>query len=730
MTTTNSGATASFLVTRILIANRGEIARRVIATAREMGVETVAVFTAADAAAPHATEADLAVELAGDTLADTYLSADALLDAARASGADAVHPGYGFLSENADFARAVIGAGLTWIGPDPDAIIAMGSKISAKELMGEAGVPLLTDLDPATVKDAEFPVLIKASAGGGGRGMRVARSRADLDEQVAAAKSEAKSAFGDDAVFCERYLETGHHVEVQIMADRHGTVWAVGERECSIQRRHQKIIEESPSPLIERLPYVRDELFEAARAAASAIGYIGAGTVEFLATDDGEFFFLEVNTRLQVEHPVTEATSGLDLVRLQIEIAQGAPLPSDTPPPSRGHAVEARLYAEVPAADYRPSAGTLFALDLPGDVHHFRCPPGDRPYLRLDSAAGTDQTLEVGTDYDPMLAKVIAFAPDRAGAVRGLASRLRRARIHGLDTNRDQLVRILEHPEFAAGTASTAFLADVGEEVLDPVVEDAELGRCVLAAALAVEDDEAFAPSDVIGAHPSLRGFRNVGKAQREVELLPATGAGAEPVRAVLTGRRPGSEPVFARTVAARSTHDAGVAVRPWSVSLAAGQAVADGEDLVGGALAAVLHTTALRGGGTRVEVLIRDAGLDGHYVVTVRGEQVDVEGPRGATRLTAVPRHPDPDAALSAGSLLAPMPGAIIRIAVAEGDTVTAGQPLLWLEAMKMEHTIAAPADGVISSLPVAVGEKVDAGRELIVIDLAETAGDNAETD
>ena len=704
---------------RVLIANRGEIARRIISTAREMGLGTVAVFTAADAAAPHATEADHAVELNGDTLADTYLSAEALLDAARVSGADAIHPGYGFLSENADFARAVIAAGLTWIGPDPDAIIAMGSKISAKELMGDAGVPLLTDLDPATVTDAEFPVLIKASAGGGGRGMRVARSRSDLDAQVAEAQREAKSAFGDDAVFCERYLETGHHVEVQIMADRHGTVWAVGERECSIQRRHQKIIEESPSPLIERLPHVRAELFDAARAAASAIGYVGAGTVEFLATDDGEFFFLEVNTRLQVEHPVTEATSGLDLVRLQFEIAAGTALPADEPPRSSGHAIEARLYAEVPASEYRPAAGTLHTLELPGRAHCFRSPFGERAYVRIDSAAG-DVPLEVGTEYDPMIAKIITFAPNRADAVRALAAQIRGARIHGIDTNRDQLVRILEHPGFTAGTASTAFLGEVGGDVLAPVVSGTELGRCAIAAALAIEAGEADATSDVIGIHPVLRGFRNVGAAERVTELVPATGEEAPAVRAVLTSRRAGAEAAFARTVAAGSAHDAGGAARPWSIALASGQATAGEDELVEGTLAAVLRTGEAPGGpgSTRAEILVRCGGLDGRYVVTVRGEQVDVDGPVGATRFSLTPRHPDPNAAVSAGSLLAPMPGSIIRVDVAEGDTVSAGQSLLRLEAMKMEHTVTAPEDGVVTELPVAVGDKVDAGQTLVVID------------
>src|SRR6476661_1358572 len=345
-----------------MVANRGEIARRVFATCRRLGIGTVAVYTDPDAASPHVAEADARVRLEGR---NGYLDAGQLIAAARAAGADAIHPGYGFLSENAEFAAAVLDAGLTWIGPPVAAVAAMGSKIEAKKLMAAAGVPVLAELDPDAVTAAQLPVVIKASAGGGGRGMRVVRELAELPRQVEAARREAQSAFGDSTVFCERYLATGHHVEVQVMADTHGTVWAVGERECSIQRRHQKIVEEAPSPLVERTPGMRAKLFDAARLAAEAIGYTGAGTVEFLADEDGDFFFLEMNTRLQVEHPVTEATTGLDLVELQLQVAEGVALDGE-PPAARGHSIEARLYAEDPAKNWQPQAGTLYHFDVPG----------------------------------------------------------------------------------------------------------------------------------------------------------------------------------------------------------------------------------------------------------------------------------------------------------------------------------------------------------------------------
>ncbi len=446
------------MITRVLVANRGEIARRVFRTCRDLGLTTVAVYSDADRGSPHVAEADLAVRLPGEAAADTYLRADLLVDAALRSGADAVHPGYGFLSENAGFAQAVQQAGLTWVGPPPAAIAVMGSKIEAKRLMAAAGVPVLPELSPEALTESDLPVLIKASAGGGGRGMRVVRRMDDLPAELAAARSEAAAAFGDPTVFCEPYLESGRHLEVQILADTAGTVWTIGERECSIQRRHQKIIEEAPSPLAARIPGMRGRLLEAARAAASAVGYINAGTAEFLADDAGQFYFLEMNTRLQVEHPVTECTTGLDLVALQLQIAAGQRLPA-TPPDVTGHAIEVRLYAEDPAADWQPQSGTLHRFEVPGVLAEFAALPSPgtpRPGLRLDS--GVVDGSEVGTRYDPMLAKVICWAPDRDQAAAALAGALARTRIHGLTTNRDLLVRVLRHPEFLAGQTDTGFL--------------------------------------------------------------------------------------------------------------------------------------------------------------------------------------------------------------------------------------------------------------------------------
>ncbi|WP_089954145.1 acetyl/propionyl/methylcrotonyl-CoA carboxylase subunit alpha [Lentzea xinjiangensis] len=427
------------MIRTLLIANRGEIARRVIRTCRASGIRAVAVFSDPDAGAPHVREADFAVRLPGASPAETYLRADLLVEAATRAGADAVHPGYGFLSENADFARRVLAAGLTWVGPDPESIEAMGSKVAAKKRMAAAGVPTLPELDPQAV--GEFPVLVKASAGGGGRGMRIVRGPAGLADALASARREAESAFGDPTVFCEPLLEHARHVEVQILADAHGTVWALGERECSIQRRHQKIVEESPSPAVNE--DVRRRLFAAATAAAESIGYVGAGTVEFMLKGE-DFHFMEVNTRLQVEHPVTELVHGVDLVEWQLRIAEGARLPAEVPGP-RGHAIEVRLYAEDPAHDWRPASGTLHRFHVPGDV-------------RLDS--GVEDGSVVSVHYDPMLAKVIAHAPTREAAARKLATALTDARIHGLVTNRRLLVEVLRNEAFLAGDTHTGFLAE------------------------------------------------------------------------------------------------------------------------------------------------------------------------------------------------------------------------------------------------------------------------------
>ncbi|MCF1599992.1 acetyl-CoA carboxylase biotin carboxylase subunit, partial [Streptomyces muensis] len=418
------------MITSVLVANRGEIACRVFRTCGELGIRTVAVYSDADANALHARVADAAVRLPGAAPSDTYLRGDLIVKAALASGADAVHPGYGFLSENADFARAVLDAGLVWIGPPPEAIEAMASKTRAKQLMGLAPLGEVTDTD--------LPVLVKAAAGGGGRGMRVVRRLEELDAALESARTEAASAFGDGEVFVEPYVENGRHVEVQILADTHGTVWALGTRDCSLQRRHQKVIEEAPAP--DLTPELTDSLHEMAVRAARAVDYTGAGTVEFLVAGD-KAHFLEMNTRLQVEHPVTEAVFGLDLVAEQLRVAEGHRLP-DEPPRARGHAVEARLYAEDPAHDWAPQTGTL---------HRFAVPDG----VRLDT--GFTDGDDIGVHYDPMLAKLITHAPTRAEALRKLAGALERATLHGPPTNRDLLVRSLRHEEFTTARMDTGF---------------------------------------------------------------------------------------------------------------------------------------------------------------------------------------------------------------------------------------------------------------------------------
>jgi len=652
------------MIQRVLVANRGEIARRVFATCRRMGIGTVAVYTEPDAASPHVAEADVRVRLDGR---NGYLDAAQLIAAARASGADAIHPGYGFLSENAEFADAVHQAGLTWIGPPVAAVQAMGSKIEAKKLMAAAGVPVLDELDPDAVTAAELPVLIKASAGGGGRGMRVVRDLAELPKQVEAAQREAQSAFGDPTVFCERYLATGHHVEVQVMADAHGTVWAVGERECSIQRRHQKVIEEAPSPLVERTPGMRAKLFEAARLAAAAIGYTGAGTVEFMASgseDGGDFFFLEMNTRLQVEHPVTEETTGLDLVELQLQVAEGDRLDSE-PPVAHGHSIEVRLYAEDPAKNWQPQAGSIHRFEVPNTLAEFTTL--GRAGVRVDS--GVVDGSVVSIFYDPMLAKVISYAPTRHRAAAILADALNRATLHGITTNRALLVNVLRHPAFLAGATDTAFFDTHGlAELAAPDTADDARQLSALAAALAEAADNSSSARAFRGL-PS--GWRNVPSGYQTKSYVDAAGAAHDVAYRFTRGRM----------------------------------------ELPGGSAAGLVSATPAR-------VVLSVAGVEHEFDVARYGDQVFVDSSLGPVRLTAQPRFPDPDSAVAQGSLLAPMPGSVIRVGAAVGDKVKSGQPLIWLEAMKMEHTIAAPGAGVVAELNVTAGQQVDVGAVLARIE------------
>ncbi len=658
------------MITRVLVANRGEIARRVFATCRRLGIGTVAVYTEPDAHSPHVAEADARVRLQGN---NGYLDSRQLVAAARAAGADAIHPGYGFLSENAEFAAAVQDAGLAWIGPPVAAVAAMGDKIEAKKMMAAAGVPVLDELDPAGVTADQLPVLVKASAGGGGRGMRVVRDLDALTDEVAAAQREAQSAFGDPTVFCERYLAAGHHIEVQVMADAHGTVWAVGERECSIQRRHQKIVEEAPSPLVERTPGMRVKLFEAARLAAQAIGYTGAGTVDFMADSNGDFFFLEMNTRLQVEHPVTEATTGLDLVELQLLVAEGQRLDAEAPS-ARGHSIEVRLYAEDPARNWQPQAGTVHHFDVPGAAVQFG--PQTRAGVRLDS--GVVDGSVVSVFYDPMLAKVISYASTRRQAAAILADALLRTRLHGVRTNRDLLVNVLRHPAFLDGATDTAFFDTHGLAGLAaPAGDSRAAGLSVLAAALADAAGNRGAAT-VFAAAPS--GWRNLASGY-QIKRYRDTAGDEHDVRYRFTR---------------------------------AGVQFADRDDVN------LVSATPQR-------VVLATGGVEFGFDVARHGDAVFVDSPLGAAEFVTLARFPDPEAAVARGSLIAPMPGAVVRLGAAVGDTVTAGQPLVWLEAMKMEHTLTAPDDGVLAELNVAIGQQVEVGQVLArVLARVQTEGED----
>ena len=430
------------MITRVLVANRGEIARRVFATCRRLGLGTVAVYTEPDSHAPHVAEADARVRLPGT---DGYLNIKALVDAAHAAGADAIHPGYGFLSENPEFAAAVQEAGLSWIGPPVAAVAAMGSKIEAKKMMAAAGVPVLEELDPDTVPESALPVLVKASAGGGGRGMRIVTELTALPTEVASARREAASAFGDDTVFCERYLPRGHHIEVQVLADEHGVVWAVGERECSIQRRHQKIMEETPSPAV--TPEIRQRMGEAAVRAVQAAGYVNAGTVEFIFSE-GDFYFLEVNARLQVEHPITEEVTGVDLVKEQIRVASGLPLSFSQEEVSwKGHAIEMRINAEDPARRFIPN---------PRRITRWVAPSG--PGVRVDSGFGPGS--DVPPNYDSLVAKLIVHGADRAEAIARARRALMEFVVVGPATTIAYHRAILESADFKAGRLTTRFIED------------------------------------------------------------------------------------------------------------------------------------------------------------------------------------------------------------------------------------------------------------------------------
>ena len=638
------------MISSVLIANRGEIARRIIRTARRLGVRTVAVYSDADARALHVREADAAVRLGPAPVRESYLRADAILAAARETGAEAIHPGYGFLSENADFAEVVEAARLIWIGPPPAAIRAMGLKDAAKRLMQEAGVPVTPgylgeDQDAGRLaREAEaigWPVLIKAVAGGGGKGMRKVESAAGFAEALAGAKREAASAFGDDRVLLEKYVTRPRHIEVQVFADAHGGVVHMFERDCSIQRRHQKVIEEAPAPGMDAA--TRDALCGAAVRAAKAVGYRGAGTVEFIAdASEGlaadRIWFMEMNTRLQVEHPVTEAITGLDLVEWQMRVAAGEPLPlTQDQIELNGHAIEARLYAEDPASGFLPSVGRLTSFDLPANV-------------RADSAVGPGDV--VTPHYDPMLAKLIVHASSRRAAAKHLAGACAAVRVWSVKTNAWFLARCLADETFLAGEADTGFVA-ARLEGLARVPTPSAAAVAATAAAASGQDDGLFA-------------FR-----------------------------------LNAPAVATVQFHRDGMTVGAAVSRTGDGLAVeVDGE----------LFQAVKHGGMVRVrghEFHVADLGEAG-WVVFEAG---------AAFAFTSFGAGKGAGEAAGDGTLRSPMPGRIVAIAKKAGEAVKAGETLVTLEAMKMEHALKAPFDGVVAEIGVAEGAQVSEGAVLAVL-------------
>ena len=646
-------------IEKLLIANRGEIALRIMRTCREMGIATVAVFSDADESAPFVEAADEAVRIGPAPAVDSYLCIERIVDTAIRTGAGAIHPGYGFLAENAALARACAAREIVFVGPTARAIELLGSKLESKKLASGAGVPVIPTYD--SIDDAELPVLLKASAGGGGKGMRIVRSPGELAPALESARREAQNAFGDDTMLIEKYIDRPRHVEFQILGDQHGNVIHVLERECSIQRRHQKVIEETPSPGLS--PRLRQKMGEAATAIARAVDYHSAGTVEMILAPDDSFYVLEVNTRLQVEHPVTEMVTGLDLVREQIRIARGEPLSiGQDAVAHHGAAIECRLYAEDPASDDLPATGTVVAWRAPR-----------APGLRVDS--GVRAGSEIGIHYDPMLAKLIAHAPTRDEAIQKLARALDELVVFGVTTNRELLASILRHPAFRAGTIDTHFLDEHGAEVRpDPPAKDAlEWAACALTA---LSHERRRASRRVL---PTLEpGYRSNRFADQRVVY------------------RAGEDTL---TVEYQNLGDRVLCVR-----------VGDREPVEVSIARCGRDSIAIEIDGHRVSIPVAVDGARGFALVG--GQTIE---------LVEQPRFPDHQAIQVEGGCLAPMPGKITRLLVVSGAAVTRGETLVVLEAMKMEHSVRAPSDGVITELCVCVGDQVDADDLLVVVKAAD---------
>jgi 3-methylcrotonyl-CoA carboxylase alpha subunit len=667
------------LFEKILIANRGEIACRIIRTARRLGITTIAIYSEADRGALHVALADAAWPVGPAPARDSYLNIEAIVAAALASGARAVHPGYGFLSENPDFAEACERAGLVFIGPPAKAIRAMGSKAAAKTLMERAGVPVVPgyhgdDQKPdrlaVEAQRIGFPVLIKASAGGGGRGMRIVSEPAALYAALASAQREAASAFGDDRVLLEKYLERPRHIEVQVFADRHGNSVHLFDRDCSIQRRHQKVIEEAPAPGLD--PNQRRAMAKAALAAARAVGYVGAGTVEFVVPGEAphSFYFIEMNTRLQVEHTVTEAITGLDLVEWQLRVAAGEALPARQQDMAlRGHAIEVRLYAEDPDRDFLPQTGTLYRLRLPAP-----------DMARVDT--GVREGDVVTPYYDPMIAKIIVSGEDRAAAVGRLRHSLAEIGVLGLNTNLGFLARVAAHPNFAAGRVDTGFIernhaALLAQERRSPDAAVAAAALSRLNARRATATARAAGSADPFSPWAATDGWRLGTRSGQSVVL------------------RSGNE---TRTIDAVAQNGG------WLLALGDRKldtAIAQRSD---GSWDVILD-------GAKQRILVLD-----HAALTA----VVIEGESSLFE-EIDPLMPAAGEDLASGKLTAPMPGRVTRLLVEAGAKVRRGDPLMVIEAMKMEHTISAPADGIVSALRFGVGELVEEGAELVALDTPE---------
>jgi 3-methylcrotonyl-CoA carboxylase alpha subunit len=660
---------------KILIANRGEIACRVAATARGLGIRTVAVYSDADANARHVAECDEAYHLGPPPAKESYLRGDAIIAIARQCGAQAIHPGYGFLSENEEFAEACAKAGLVFIGPPPSAIRAMGLKAESKQLMEKARVPLVPgyhggNQDPAFLRQQAdqigYPVLIKASAGGGGKGMRIVEKSADFAEALASCKREAVSSFGDDAVLIEKYLQRPRHIEIQVFADSYGECVYLFERDCSVQRRHQKVLEEAPAPGMSEER--RKAMGEAAVAAAKAVHYVGAGTVEFIADQSGTFFFMEMNTRLQVEHPVTEEITGLDLVEWQLRVADGEPLPlTQDELAIDGHAIEARIYAENPIRDFLPSIGTLT---------HMRMPVEDGP-VRIDS--GVREGDAISPYYDPMIAKLIVWGADRDAALAVMATALRECEIAGVATNVEFLGRVIACQDFATGTVDTGLIERNRDELLPKSVD---VPPAVLAIAAFVQmRAEQAAPVAAAPASPwdARDGWRVNLNARRTLEFKLGDVA-----------------------------HAVGIEYRREGIVITAGGV----SGLVQGTVEGRKVTLAWNGERSEGRVVAsKERGHD-RRVVFIGGRRFDLELADPAAQFDHEEDH--------GGGLTAPMSGKILSVLVAAGAQVEKGAPLLVMEAMKMEHTISAPAKGRVAEIRFAAGEQVAEGAELVAFEAA----------